>query len=350
MTMKTNTQRTLSELTKGLDVTIKGDPNCVITGVGTIQQSQAGQITFLTNALYRKHLATTQASAVILSEADIQDCTVNAVISRNPYFTYAQIASHFNNIPSIGLGIHTSAVIGQDTEIHPSAAIGANCVIGNHVKIAANVVIHPGCIVGDFTEIDESTCLDANVTLYHSIKLGKRVHISSGTVIGSDGFGFANQKGVWHKVPQLGSVEIGDDVDIGSNTTIDRGALENTIIENGAKLDNLIQVGHNVRIGANTIIAGCVAIAGSATIGKNCMVGGTSAIAGHLTIADNVILAGHTTVTKSIPDAGMYSAGIVGAVPIKEFHKNNARFHRLEHLMQRVKSLESTIKDLTEKK
>lgn len=348
--MKTNMQHTLSELTKGLDVTIKGDPNCVITGVATIQQSQAGHITFLTNTLYRKHLATTQASAIILSEADAQDCTVNAVISRNPYFTYAQIASYFNDQPVNESGIHASAVIGKHAEIHPSASIGANCTIGNHVKIAANVVIHPGCVVGDFTEINEGSYLDANVTIYHNIKLGKRVHISSGVVIGSDGFGFANQKGVWHKVPQLGGVKIGDDVDIGANTTIDRGALENTVIEDGVKLDNLIQVGHNVHIGANTIIAGCVAIAGSATIGKNCMIGGTSAIAGHLTIADNVILTGHTTVTKSIPNAGMYSAGIIGAVPTKEFHKNNARFHRLENLMQRVKSLESTIKEITESK
>lgn len=348
--MKNVKQYTLMELTQGLDVTIKGDPHCMITGVSPIQQAGSGQITFLTNSLYRKHLAETKASAVILSEADSADCSVNAIVSRNPYFTYAKIASYFDHQPAAMSGIHPTAVIGNHAQIDPSASIGANCVIGNQVIISANAVIGPGCVIGDASEIGEETRLDANVTLYHNIKIGKRTRISSGVVIGSDGFGFANQKGVWHKVPQLGTVEIGDDVDVGANTSIDRGAVENTVIENGVKLDNLIQVGHNVRIGMNTIIAGCVAIAGSAVIGKNCMIGGTSAIAGHITISDNVILTGMTTVTKSIREPGMYSSGIVGAIPSEEFRKNNARFNRLEHLMQRVKSLETTIKKIIERK
>lgn len=346
-----NTKKlTLSELTHGLDVTIKGDPHCEITGVSPIQQSQPGHITFLTNQLYRKYLATTQASAVILSDADSADCSINAVISRNPYFTYAQIAAHFNEQQQITTGIHASAVIGEGAHIDSTATIGANSVVGKRVKIAANVVVSPGCVIGDDTEIGEACYLDANVTIYHNIKIGKRTRIASGVVIGADGFGFANHKGTWHKVPQLGGVNIGDDVDIGANTTIDRGALEDTVIENGVKLDNLIQVGHNVRIGANTIIAGCVAIAGSATIGKNCMIGGTTAIAGHVSVADNVILTGMSSVTKTIRESGMYSSGIVGTVPTEEFRKNNARFYRLENLMQRVKSLESVIKELTESK
>lgn len=339
-------QYKLADLIAGLDVTLKGDANCLITGVSPIQHSQHGHITFLTNSSYKKYLETTEASAVILSEADAALCHANSIISRNPYFTYAKIAAFFEESHgSMTAGIHPAAVIGEHVQIDPSAVISANCVIGNHVKIAANVVIGPGSILSDHVEIGEDTHLDANVTIYHRVRIGKRSCIASGAVIGGDGFGFANQKGVWHKVPQLGSVEIGDDVDVGANTTIDRGAVEDTIIANGVKLDNLIQVGHNVTIGENTIIAGCVAIAGSTVIGKNCMIGGKTSFAGHIKVADNVMITGMTAVTKSIPESGIYSSGIVGAVPNKEFRKNNARFHRLENLMERVKTLEIALKE-----
>lgn len=345
------TQHTLSELTQGLDVTIKGDPKCVITGISPIHQAQVGHVTFLTNSLYRKYLATTQASAVILAESDAAECPVNVIISRNPYYTYSKIAAYFEKRQTAVAGVHTTAVIGEGCQIDPTASIGAYCVIGNHVKMAANVVIGPNCTIGELSEIGEATQLDANVTIYHNVKIGKRTHVSSGVVIGSDGFGIAKHQGTWHRVPQLGGVEIGDDVDIGANTSIDRGAIESTIIESGVKLDNLIQVAHNVRIGANTVIAACVGIAGSAVIGKNCMIGGASIIAGHVTIADNVALTGMTTVNKSIRESGIYSSGIiVGAVPNKEFLKNNARFNRLENLMQRVKTIELALKELTERK
>ena len=217
MKLSKELQFKLVDLIAGLDVTLRGDPDCVITGVSPIQQSTSGHITFLTNSIYRKHLATTQASAVILAEADAEHCLVNAIISRNPYHTYAKIAAFFDHVTDRVAGIHHTAVIGEQTEIHPSAIIGANCVIGNHVKIAANGVIGPGCIISDNVDIDEAAVLDARVTIYHKVKIGKRSRIASGAVIGSDGFGFANQKGVWHKVPQLGSVDIGDDVDIGAN-------------------------------------------------------------------------------------------------------------------------------------
>jgi UDP-3-O-[3-hydroxymyristoyl] glucosamine N-acyltransferase len=338
-------QYKLADLIEGLDVELKGDPNCLITGVCPIQQAKQGHITFLTNSTYRKYLATTQASAVILSEADAASCQVNTIISRNPYYTYSKIASYFADTTTLDVGIHSSAVIGEQSQIDPSAIIGANCVIGHRVKIAANVVIGPLCHIADDVEINESTILDTNVTIYHKVIIGKRSRITSGAVIGSDGFGFANQKGVWHKVPQLGSVHIGDDVDIGANTTIDRGAIDNTVIANGVKLDNLIQVGHNVMIGENTIIAGCVAIAGSTVIGKNCMIGGKTSFAGHIVIGDHVMITGMTAVTKSIQEPGIYSSGIVGAVPNKEFRKNNARFHRLENLIERVKTLETLIKE-----
>ncbi len=340
---------TLSELVKNLDVTIQGDPECIITGVAPVHQAAAGHITFLSNAQYRKHLPDTQASAVILTREDAAECKVNAVISTNPYYTYAQIAHYFDKKQTVKSGIHESAVIGQHASIHPEASIGPNCSIGDHVTIESGAVLGANCTIGDHVSIGVGSRLDASVSVYHHVTIGKRCRLASGVVVGSDGFGFANQKGAWHKVPQLGGVKIGDDVDIGANTTIDRGAVDDTVIEDGVKLDNLIQVGHNVRIGAHTVIAGCVGIAGSTNIGKYCMIGGAANFAGHLSVADKVIITGMTAVTKSIREPGMYSSGIVGAVSNHEFLKNNARFHRLENLMDRVKHLETALKDKTER-
>lgn len=350
MKSTTRPQYKLAELVNGLNATIKGNPDCLITGISPIQQSSPGHITFLNNSLYRKHLSNTQASAVILSDKYATDCPVNAVISSDPYYIYAKVAAFFDEPSAVIPGIHPSVVMGPGCEIDKSASVGANCVMGKHVKIAAGATIGSGCYIGDFVEINEATHLDANVTIYDDVKIGKRTRISSGVVIGSDGFGFANQDGIWYKVPQLGGVSIGNDVDIGANTTIDRGAIENTVIEDGVKLDNLIQVGHNVRIGAHTVIAGCVGIAGSAVIGKHCMIGGAARIAGHITICDKALITGATGVNKSIHEPGVYSSGIVGVVSNQEFRRNNARFHRLENLMERVKTLELALKHLAERK
>jgi UDP-3-O-[3-hydroxymyristoyl] glucosamine N-acyltransferase len=338
---------TLAELTVGLDVTIQGDAHCLVHGVSTIQQAQPGQITFLMNPLYKKYLADTKAAAVILSAPEAEHCPVNAVISRDPYYTYAKIAAFFEDKPVQQPGIHPTAVIGEGCQIDPTASIGPHCVIGNQVKIAAHAVIAPSCIVGDLTEIGENTRLEARVTLYHQIMIGQRVIIASGTVIGGDGFGLAKHAGVWHKVPQLGRVVIEDDVEIGANCAIDRGAIDDTVIEKGAKLDNQIQVGHNVRIGRNTAIAGCVGIAGSAVIGKNCLIGGGAGINGHITLADNIMITGMTAVTKSIREPGVYSSGVGGLATNLEWRKNSARLHRLEQLVQRVKTLELAIEELT---
>jgi UDP-3-O-[3-hydroxymyristoyl] glucosamine N-acyltransferase len=328
--MKSTKQFDLSSLVKDLDVVIKGDANTLVTGIAPIQCAALGDITFLTNSAYKKHLKTTQASVVILSEADAALCDKTTVVCKNPHYIYAKIAANFKDNVKTKAGIHPTAVIGDNCSIDKTASIGAHCVIGDGVTIGAN------------------TILDASVTIYDNVTIGARAHISSGVVVGSDGFGFANEKGAWHEVPQLGGVIIGDDVSIGANTVIDRGALEDTVIENGVKLDNLIQVAHNVRIGAHTIIAGCVAIAGSTTIGAHCMVGGATCFAGHITIADKVIVTGMTSVTKSITEPGMYSSGIVGAVPTAEFRKHNARFYRLENLMERVKTLETELKNIKE--
>jgi UDP-3-O-[3-hydroxymyristoyl] glucosamine N-acyltransferase len=336
----THKKWTLTELTKGLDLTVKGDSDCLIEGVATIQDAGPAQIAFLMNPLYQKFLPKTRAAAVILSPDYAVDCPVTALITTNPYFVYAKIAAYFDDKPKRVSGIHPSAVIGKSCEIAHSVSIGPNCVIGDHVKIDENVVIGPGCVIDEWVEIGAGTEIQANVTLYHRVKVGKNVLIASGTVIGSDGFGLAKQRGKWHKVPQLGTVIIGDDVEIGANCAIDRGAIDNTIIGNGVKLDNLIQVGHNVQIGENTAIAGCVGIAGSANIGKDCMIGGGTGVGGHITITDNVAITGMTAVSKSIRQPGVYSSGVGGVIDNKEWRKASARVHRLEQLIERIKILE----------
>ncbi len=348
--LKENKKYTLKELTQGLDVTIKGDSSTLIKGVCTIDAPSVECITFLMNPLYKKYLPDTKAAAVILQQNEAEMCPVNALICRDPYYIYAKIATFFEEKPNFAQGIHPSVVVGKNTKIDPSAKIAAQCVIGNNVTIGAGVTVGPGCVIGDFCHIELNTYLYANVTLYQQVKVGKRVIIGSGTVIGSDGLGFAKNSGVWHKVPQLGGVTIEDDVEIGANCAIDRGAINNTFIGEGAKLDNLIQVAHNVQIGAHTAIAACVGISGSTIIGKNCLVGGQTGFAGHLIIADNVVITGGTEVSKSIRAPGVYSSGIGGLVSNLEWRKNSARVQRLDKLMERVTQLEHLLAELVERK
>lgn len=342
-------QHTLEELVKGLDVNIQGDATCLIEGVSTIQDAKPGRITFLMNPSYKKYLPETKASAVILMQDDASDCPTNALICHDPYFTYAKIAAFFDDKPHFLPGVHPSVVIGKDCDIDPSVSIGPNCVIGDHVKLARGVVIQAGCVINEHCELGENAYLDSNVTLYHKVKIGQRVLIASGTVIGSDGFGVAKHKGRWHKVPQLGGVRIENDVEIGANCTIDRGAIEDTVIEEGVKLDNLIQIGHNVRVGAHTAMAACVGVSGSTTIGRNCLVGGQAGFAGHLRICDNVMITGGTAVTRSIKEPGVYSSGVGGVVSNAEWRKNSARLNRLDKLTERVKLLEKALKAATER-
>lgn len=342
---------TLSALVANLpDVVVRGDTHCVIVGIAPIQEANVGDIAFVSNAAYKKYLESTKASAVILSETEACDYSGNAVIAKNPYYVYSQVARYFCLDEKARPGIHQTAVIGEDCAIDETASIGPYAVIGSNVTIGEHAVIGAHCTIGDHVSIGSETVLDAHVTLYARSHLGKRVQIASGAVIGSEGFGLAPHEGVWHKIPQLGGVRLEDDVAIGANTTIDRGALQDTVLEQGVKLDNLIQVGHNVHIGAHTVIAGCVAIAGSTKIGRHCIIGGASNLAGHIELADNVAVTGMTAVTKSITEPGLYSSGIVGAVPNHEFRKNNAWFHRLGQLVQRVKSLESSVKQLITKR
>ncbi|MDF1588761.1 MAG: UDP-3-O-(3-hydroxymyristoyl)glucosamine N-acyltransferase [Gammaproteobacteria bacterium] len=320
---------------------VKGNSEFEIDSVGTLQHANSNQITFLANAKYKKYLATTQAGAVIVEHQFAYLVSNNAIIVSDPYVAYAKIATLMYPQKSSNSGIDVTASVHKDSVIHPTASIAAHVVIEEQVTIGESVSIGPGCIIKRGCILEEGTYLVANVTLCDSVKIGKHCIIHPGVVIGADGFGIANDKGKWIKIPQIGRVIIGNDVEIGANTTIDRGAIEDTVIGNGVKLDNQIQIGHNTIIGDNTVIAGCVGIAGSTTIGKNCAIGGGAGLGGHLEIVDGVQLTGMTMVTKSILTPGVYSSGIP-AEPTQQWHKNVVRYRHLEQLNDRVKKLENT--------
>ena len=333
---------TLDELAKHVSAEVKGDPSYVIEGVGTLHHADSLQITFLTNSAYRKELSATKAGAVILSADDADKCPVNAIISQNPYAAYAKIAALLSPSEIFQAGIDQASHIADDAVISRTASIAAGVVIESGVKVAGNVRIGPNCVLQKNVEIGENSVLTANVTIAYDCYIGKRNLIHPGVVIGADGFGQAMDKGQWIKVPQLGRVEIGDDVEIGANTTIDRGAIENTIIEDNVKLDNQIQVAHNVKIGAHTAIAGCTAIAGSTKIGKHCRIAGMVGIVGHLEIADNVTVTAKSLVTGSIKTSGVYSAG-TPLEPTPQWRKNTVRFKQLDSMAKRLNQLEKQL-------
>ncbi len=321
---------TLKALAEHVNAEIQGNPDQLIQQVATLDNAQEGEIAFLFDRGYRKFLKITRASAVVIQNRDKDDCTVPALIVRDPYLAYAQISTLLNPLKKAQGKIHQSAVVSIDAIVHETAEIGPNVVIEAKANVGAHTFIGPGCVIAEGVKIDEHTHLTANVTLCHDITIGKRVLIHPGAVIGSDGFGLANDQGTWVKIPQIGSVQIGDDVEIGANTSIDRGALKDTIIERGVKIDNQIQIAHNVRVGAHSALAGCVGIAGSATIGKHCMIGGGVGISGHLEITDGVTLTGMSLVTKSIHEPGVYSSGW----PVKEaraWRKTVGQVNRLIH-------------------
>lgn len=336
----TQNNLTLKQLSDFLQVKLQGEADCVIEGIAPLDKAKNGQISFLENQNYEKYLSTTEASAVILTEELAKKAsTKNLLITANPYLAYAKISVLFDRSPKSAPGIHESVSIGANCTIDPSVAIAPKTVIGNNVKIEKNVQIGAGCVIGDNVFIGAGSVFNPNVSVYYNVTIGQNALIHSGVVIGSDGFGMANDKGKWYKIHQLGSVVIGNDVEIGANTVIDRGALENTIIEDGVKLDNLIQVAHNVVIGAHSAIAGCTGIAGSAKIGKYCMIGGGVGINGHIEIADGTILTARSAVHKSITEAGIYAAAIP-AMPHKTWWRILHRLLKIDELFQRLNKLE----------
>ena len=333
---------TLGELAEHVSGEIKGDASCVIESVGTLQGATHNQISFLTNPSYRKQLVSSKAGAVIMSAADAENCLINAIISSNPYAAYAKIAALLSPAEKFIEGIDAAAHVAADVTISKTASIAAGAVIESGVNLADFVRIGSGCVVQKNAKVGARSVLTANVTVTHDCEIGEDNLLHPGVVIGADGFGQAMENGQWIKVPQLGRVVIGNDVEIGANTTIDRGAIEDTIIEDNVKLDNQIQVAHNVKIGAHTAIAGSSAIAGSTTIGKHCRIAGMVGIVGHLEIVDNVTVTAKSLVTGSIKKAGVYSAG-TPLEPNQQWRKNTVRFKHLDDMAKRLSKLEKRL-------
>ncbi len=337
---------TLGQLATRLGATLKGDSELLITGLATLQDAGAGQLSFLANAQYRKYLADTQAAAVLLTEADAVGFAGNALIVANPYLAYAELSHAFDRKPQGVVGVHPSALVAADASIDPTASIGAYAVIESGAQIAAGVTVSAHCFVGARSVIGEGGWLAPRVTLYHDVRIGRNVVIQSGAVIGGEGFGFANEKGVWQKIAQIGGVLIGDNVEIGANTTVDRGALSDTVLGNGVKLDNQIMIAHNVQVGDNTAMAGCVGISGSTKIGKNCMIAGGVGMVGHIEVCDGVFVTGMTMVTRSITEPGSYSSG-TAMQPANEWRKSAARIRQLDDMAKRLQQLEKQLAAVT---
>ncbi|WP_430417153.1 UDP-3-O-(3-hydroxymyristoyl)glucosamine N-acyltransferase [Marinobacter adhaerens] len=332
----------LGDIANALGAELRGDPDVKVSGLATLQAAGPDQISFLANPSYGKYLADTRASAVIVSPASAKDAPTNVLLLDNPYLGYAQLSHWFDPAPVATPGVHATAVVDPSASIAEDACIGPNVVVEADAEIGEKVVVGAGSVIGARASVGSRTLIRPRVTLAHDVVVGERCHILSGAVIGSDGFGFANEKGVWHRIAQLGRVVLGNDVEVGANTTIDRGALDDTVIGNGVKLDNLIQIAHNVRIGDHSAMAAMVGIAGSTRIGRHCVFGGASGVAGHLEIADQVHLTGMTLVTGDIREPGVYSSG-TSADTNRQWRKNAVRFRQLDALARRVKELEKKL-------
>ncbi len=334
---------TLAELAARFHLQPRGNGSLTIGGVGTLEAATPEQLAFLANPRYRAQLADTRAGAVVLRAADAHACRGACLIAADPYVSFAKIAALFERAPAPAPGVHPSAVVAPGADVAADASIGPFCVVGEGAVVAAGAVLGAHCIVGERCHVGAQTRLVARVTLVRDVTLGRRVLVHPGAVIGADGFGLAFDADHWIKVPQLGGVRIGDDCEIGANTTIDRGALGDTVLEDDVRLDNQIQIAHNVCVGAHTAMAGCAAVAGSTRIGRNCLIGGGAGIVGHIHIGDRVTIAARTLVTHSIDAPGEYSSG----TPVQDnraWRRNAARFKHLDELARRVQQLEKDLR------
>ena len=326
-----------SELAQRFGLELHGEDRAV-HGVGTLSSATAEQLSFLANPRYRGQLGDTAAGVVVLHANEADARTGTALLARDPYVEFAKIAALFERKPVRTAGIHPTAVVDASAQVDPAAHVGPHVSIGARSRIGAGASIGPGCVIGDDCEVGEGCELVARVTLVTRVRLGRRVLVHPGAVLGADGFGIAMDRGHWIKVPQLGGVLVGDDCEIGANTTIDRGALGDTVLEEDVRLDNQIQVGHNVRIGAHTAMAGCSAVAGSASIGRHCLVGGGAGILGHLEVCDRVVITAMSLVTHSIREPGEYSSG-TPLMDNRSWRKSAARFKQLDALARRLGAL-----------
>ena len=334
---------TLREITERLGGELIGDGDLPITEIGPLATATATTIAFLSNPQYVKQLASSAAGCVIVASA-FRDAAVArgaAIVSDDPYLYFARLTQWWaeRTRPPAARGVHPSAVIDPGARIGADVSVGAFAVIEAGVELGDGVTVGAHAFIGHGCRIGAATRLGPRTTLLFETTIGARGIVHPGVVLGADGFGFAPTQGRWEKIEQLGKVVIGDDVEIGANSCIDRGALDDTVIGNGVKIDNLVQIGHNVRIGEHTAIAGCVGIAGSAVIGAHCMIGGGAGINGHVTIADGVAISGATQVSRSIHKPGLYS----GPFPFDDnasWEKNAATLRNLHALRERVKALE----------
>jgi UDP-3-O-[3-hydroxymyristoyl] glucosamine N-acyltransferase len=337
--MKTLTLAELATITGG---ELFGDESLVVSRVAPMDKAQEGDVTFLSNPKYAKHLSECQATVVMVKADHKEQYVGNALVVADPYIAFALVVQAMDTTPKPADEIAPSAVIAADVKMGTNVTIGASAVIETGVELGDNVSIGAGCFIGKNAKLGNNTKLWANVTIYHEVSLGDDCLVQSGTVIGSDGFGYANDKGEWIKIPQLGSVRIGNRVEIGACTTIDRGALEDTIIEDNVILDNQLQIAHNVQIGYGTVMPGGTIVAGSTKIGKYCQIGGASVINGHIEIADGVAITGMGMVMRSIEEKGLYSSGI----PLqtnREWRKTAARVHRIDEMNKRLKAVEKQL-------
>jgi UDP-3-O-[3-hydroxymyristoyl] glucosamine N-acyltransferase len=337
-------QISLTELADHLGAELLGDGDITITGVATLKDATSGEIAFLANESYRKQLSDSQASAVIVRPADAESVAGSALVCDNPYLAFARTTHLFDNRSPAEVGVHPTAVIADSAVVGADCRIAANVVIGEHVELGEGCEIGPGTVIGDHCVLGTQCHLNANVTLYHDVTLGERVRIHSGTVIGADGFGFAPDQGRWVKIMQLGGVRIGNDVEIGANSCVDRGALGDTIIGDNVILDNHVQIAHNVELGDGTAAAAQAGVAGSTRLGKHCTLAGNAGVAGHLELCDGVFVAPKTVISKSITQAGGYATG-TAQMPINEWRKSATRFRQLDSMARRIKDLEKQLKD-----
>jgi len=333
---------TLAEIASRLGGRIAGNPDVVIEQVGTLERAHSRQIAFLSNPRYRSKLAVSRAGAVIVDEAAEELTSLPRLVSANPYATFARVSQLFNPPVPVVPGIAPTATVSRRAEVDPTAWIGPGAVVEDDARLGARVSVGAGCHIGRAACIGTDSRLFPSVVVYHGCTVGARTVLHSGVVVGADGFGIARDGESWLKIPQIGAVVIGDDVEIGANTTIDRGAIEDTVVGDGVKLDNQIQIGHNCRIGPHTAIAGCVAIAGSARIGAHCTIGAASVILGHLSIADRVHVSAGTVISRTIREPGTYT----GMFPFNDhasWARNTAHVRHLDELAQRIKALEKRL-------
>ncbi len=331
--------RSLEELADAVGARIEGESRPAITGLASLGAAGAGDLAFAAGDWAVRELRTTAAAAVVVAPDMLAEAPTTALVVDNPRVAFARIARLFDTAPSRAPGIDPTAIIDPAATVAPDAAIGPHCVVEAGAVVGAGCRLGPGCVVGERARLGEGCHLVARVTLLHEVELGARVVIHPGAVIGSDGFGLARDGDHWEKVPQLGRVVIGDDVEIGANTTIDRGALDDTVVESGVKLDNQVHIAHNVRIGAHTVMAGCTGIAGSVRIGRDCALGGGVGVANHVTLGDGVTVTAMSLVSRSLAGPGVYSAGLP-ALAHDRFNRNAVRFRQLDDMARRIKALE----------